>query len=217
MSATITYPKGVKDGYGRSTYTTTKYDSLTLEEYDSISHRTRYFSYNNNGTCGSTATAIMMYYYFDHLDKSYIKESSYQSKIPLAHKNFVNHLKDIINDKGNGTNYPKLKKGINKYLAEIGKSKNCKYVTGSNILQSVYERIKKVINKKKPCIIGLNNDPVYGNHWVVCGGYAEYWGTYKIFTEPVIFIKINNGWSDIREKAIVYVNYTYVDGVIYLK
>ena len=76
MSATITYPNGIKDEYGRSTYTTTKYDSLILEDYGSISHRTRYFDYNRDGTCGSSASAILMYYYFDHLDKSYVKKES---------------------------------------------------------------------------------------------------------------------------------------------
>ena len=221
MSATITYPKGIKDGYGRSTYTTTRYNSLTLEDYGSISHRTRCFSYNNNGTCGSTASAILMYYYYDHLDKSYVKNNSYKGKDEDSQEAFVEHFKKLIDDGKGDTDYPKLKKGINKYLAEIGKSKNCKYAKDSGLAQvifnSVYERIKKVINSKKPCIVGLKNEPKYGNHWVVCGGYAEYWGTNKIFTEPVIFIKINNGWYFTREESVVYVNYNYVDGVIYLK
>ena len=32
-----------------------------------------------------------------------------------------------------------------------------------------------------------------------------------------VYVKVNNGWYSSKTKSIVYVNYKYVDGVIYLK
>ena len=72
------------------------------------------------------------------------------------------------------------------------------------------------INAAKPCIVGLNNEPVYGNHWTVGVGYAKYWGSYGRNTGYTYFIKVNNGWYSSKAKSVVYVNYKYVDGVIFL-
>ena len=216
-SVTITYPKGIKDPYGNSTYTDTFYKTLTLQKYGSISHHTRYFDLNNGGICGSCATAIMMYYYYDHIDNSYIKNKSYQGKSEKEQKAFVNHLKSVIGDNGKGTGYKKLKDGINKYLGEIGKSKNCKSVEKQFVnLETVSSKIETVIDNKKPCIIGLKGEPKYGNHWTVGGGYARYYGINGHSRNRVYFIKVNNGWYDNREQSIVYVNYKYVDGLLYL-
>ncbi|MCR5629349.1 C39 family peptidase [Eubacterium sp.] len=215
-SVTITYPKGIKDSQGKSTYTNTFYKTLTLQKYGSIPNRTRYFCHNHNDTCGSTASAIMMYYYYDHISNSYIKNDSYKGNSDKKQEAFVNHFIKIIDDNGKGTGYKKLKKGINNYLDEIGKEKNCKYITRDNILSTVSSQIESIIDDNKPCIVGLTKEPVYGEHWVVGGGYARYYGINGRNRGRVYFIKVNNGLGSSREKNIVYVNYDYVDGVMYL-
>ncbi|MCR5629684.1 hypothetical protein [Eubacterium sp.] len=212
----ITYPNGIKDPYGNSTYTTAKYKTLYLQKYGSISHRTRYYDYNRNKTCGSMASSIMMYYYFDHIDSSYIKNNTYKGKNDESQRAFYKHFCGLVGDPGIGSTYDELKNGINKYLGEIGKSKSCKYIKDGDLFTSVSSKIETIIDNKKPCIIGLKNEPKYGNHWTVGGGYARYYGIDGHFRERVYFIKVNNGLEKTREKSIVYVNYKYVDGVLYL-
>ncbi len=216
-SVTITYPDGGKDPKGKTTYTDTFFKTLTFKSKANLPYSTRYFSYNVNGTCGSTASAIMMYYYYDHIGSSYITNNSYIGKTEAKQKAFVNHFKSLLGDNGNGTGYKKVKDGINKYLGEIGKSKNCDYITSANILENVSSRIMKCIDNKRPCIVGLDGEPTYGDHWVVGVGYAKYYGINGRSRRDVYFIKVNNGWYTTSSKSIVYVNYDYVDGVIFLK
>lgn len=215
-SVTITYPDGEKDPKGNRTYTSTTYRTLTLEKKENLSYSTRYFSYNTDGTCGSTAASILTYYYYDHISSSYIKNDAYKGSTDTKQKALVNHFKSLIEDDGDGSDYGDVKSGINSYLSEIGKSKNCKYITSANILQSVSSKIVSCIEDKKPCIVGLSNEPTYGNHWVVGVGYARYYGINGHQRGNQYFIKVNNGWYTSSSKNIVYVNYKYVDGVVYL-
>lgn len=215
-SATITYPDSVKDPKGKDKYTSTFWNSLSLRKKNNLPYNTRFFSYNTKGTCGSTASAIMFYYYYDHINKSYIKTDKYKGTAYNNQLGFVNHFKSLLGDDGSGTGYDALKKGINKYLKEIGKSQNCKYITTSNVLYSVSSRIINCIDSKKPCIVGLESEPTYGNHWVVGVGYARYYGIKGRTRKYVDFIKVNNGWYSSSKKSLVYVNYEYVDGLVYL-
>lgn len=218
MSATITYPDGHKDPKGRKQYTSTTYNSLTLDSKANLPYNTRYFSYNTDGTCGSTASAIMMYYYYDHIGKSYITNHSYIGTTDQKQKAFVNHFKTLLGDNGSGTGFSDVKNGINSYLSEVGKSKDCTYITDANVLSSVISKIKSCINNKKPCIIDLDAEPTYGEHWVVGVGYASYYGIVNGRNRGYVhFVKVNNGWYDSSAKSIVYVNYKHVGGLLYIK
>ncbi|SKA59471.1 hypothetical protein SAMN02745111_00001 [Eubacterium uniforme] len=222
-SVTITYPKGIKDPKGKSTYTNTTYNNMTLQKYGSIPHRTRYINYNNDNTCGSSASAIFFYYYYDHISSSYINNKYYDAKTDIEQMAFVNHFKKLLGDSGKGTDYKEVKKGINKYLSEIGKNQNCVYKEKNAVEELlnknyIQEKIEDIIDNKRPCIVGLKNEPTYHDHWVVGGGYARYFSIIDAHNnEMKYFIKVNNGQSFSRENAIVYVNDKYVDGVIYLK
>lgn len=216
-SVTITYPDGVKDPNGNNKYTDTTYTTLTLKSKANLPNSSRYFSYNYNGTCGSTTSAILMYYYYDNINKSYIKNKKYQGRNDNNQKKFVKHFQTLLNDNGKGTSYSKVKSGLNKYLGEVSKSKSCDYVTKSNVLYSVSSKIMNCIDDKKPCIVGLSNEPTYKNHWTVGLGYAKYYGVKGHTRGNVYFIKVNNGWYNSSKKSVVYVNYKYVDGLIYLK
>lgn len=216
-SYTITFPDSTTGSNGKKTYTDINYNVLSLSKKVNLPYNTRYFSYNTEGTCGSTAAAIFMYYYYDHISTKYITSNKYIGKTYAKQTAFVNNFKTLIGDDGSGTGYKKVKNGINKYLKSINKTQNCKYVTKLNIITSVISKIMSCIDSSKPCIVGLNNEPVYGDHWVVGVGYAKYWGSYGRNTGYTHFIKVNNGWYSSKAKSIVYVNYKYVDGVIYLK
>lgn len=212
-SATITLPDGIKNSNGSTTYTDKIYNTLTLKSKASLPYHTRYFSYNTDKTCGSTAAAIFTYYYYDHVSKSYLKYNKYKK----SQKELVRTYKRLLKDKGNGTEYTDVKNGINSYLKSIGKKENCTYITKWNVLSTVISKIKNRINHKRPCIVGLTGEPKYGEHWVVGTGYACYYGINGRSRGYVNFVKINNGWGSSASENIVYVNYKYVDGVIYLE
>lgn len=110
-SATITYPDSVKDPKGKDKYTSTFWNSLSLRKKNNLSHNTRFFSYNTKGTCGSTASAIMFYYY-DNINKSYIKTDKYKGTAYNNQLGFVNHFKSLLGDDGSGTGYDALKKEL---------------------------------------------------------------------------------------------------------
>lgn len=164
---------------------------------------TRYFSYNNNDNCGSTAAAIMMFYYYDYYDSGYITNAYYRNEF-----NLVNHFRNIMDDNGKGTNYQQLRNGINTYLSEVNKSQSCSYTKIGLVFKKPDTIIQTYINKGEPCIIGLSNEPTYGNHWVVCIGY-------QVYTSGNYY-KVNNGWGNTEASSIVYINGTYIDGVVYI-
>lgn len=215
-SITITYPDSTKDSEGNTTYTG-YYKSLTLEKKMNLPCETRYLDYNNDNTCGSLATAIMFYYYYDYINRSYIKSDKYIGTGYVRQKAFYDSFKPLLGDNGDGTSYTQVKNGINKYLKSIEKNPTCTYITTANLLYNVTSKIIDCIENRKPCIVGLSNEPKYGNHWVVGVGYARYQAVDDWDLINIDFIKINNGWYTTKSHSIVYVNSMYVDGLIYLK
>lgn len=129
----------------------------------------------------------------------------------------VEKYKRLIGDKGKGSMYWDVRNGINKYLKSIGKKENCRYITRLNLTNTVISKIKDHINHKRPCIVGLSSEPVYGNHWVVAIGYATYYGINGHSRAYVNFVKINDGLGESFSQNVVYVNYKYVYSAIYLK
>ena len=216
-SATITLPDGINYSDGKRQYTHIHYNTLTLKSKNTLPYHSRYFSYNYNSTCGSTAAAILIYYYFDHVDKSYIKTDKYKKGDITSQKALVKRFQKLLGDNGNGTTNAEVRNGINRYLKSIGKKGSCKYISKYNVIHSVISKIKNRINNKRPCIVGLEGEPEYKDHWCVGIGYASYYGINGHSRGYVHFIKINNGWGNSFSKNVVYVNYKYVDNVIYLK
>lgn len=212
--AVIRFPDSVKYENGSSTFQTSYY-SLTLNAKKNITGRTRCFSYNTNGTCGSTACALLMYYYYDNINKNYITDKKYIGTSDSKQKALVSYFQNKMNDKGNGTGYGDLKKGLNAYLSSVDKSKDATYVDGHT--NSTLKKIKERIDANRACIVGTSGDPLYEDHWVVGVGYLQYTGTTATGSSQLNFIKVNNGWYTTESKSIVYINYDYVDGVVYLK
>lgn len=63
-----------------------------------------------DGTCGSTASAIFTYYYYDYVSKSYINNKKYIGTTDKYQKALVNNFKTLLGDDGKGTTYHKKSK-----------------------------------------------------------------------------------------------------------
>lgn len=173
-------------------------------------HNTVLVNNNTNGTCGSTAATIVFLYYEDYIDTKYITSTERTN-----YNSLTNTLISYIEPNYGGTTYSQLKSGINKFLSSRNLSSNCDYITKSNILTSPLSKITSYIDKNKPCIIGLkSNTPTYGAHWAVATGYVTYTWTQPQSTTPYAqFIQVNDGWGNRN----IWINYKYIDGMVYLK
>jgi hypothetical protein len=168
----------------------TRMDTRTLT---TISYVPRAYSYNPNGICGSTAAAIFLMYYDDHVNDNYIP-SAYESS--GTGEKTVKYLKGYIDGSTPGSTYSDMKSGLNKYLSIRGFSQSATILSTSNVLGP--------IGSNRPVIVGLAGHPKYGNHWVVGYGYNRY----VEGTTTIYMIVVSDGWG----KTGVYVNRTYCDG-----
>lgn len=146
-----------------------------------------------------------------------IKNNKYKKGDRTSQEALVKRFQKLLGDNGNGTTENEVRNGINRYLKSIGKKGTCKYISKYNVIHSVITKIKNRINNKRPCIVRLEREPKYGNHWVVGIGYASYYGINGHSRGYVHFVKINDGWGKSFLQSVVYVNYNYIDGVIYFK
>ncbi len=158
---------------------------------DSIPHSTARYSYNPDGRCGAVAGAIVLNYYDRYKSQSYVPSS-------LESSDGVSLINALVQRMGLGTNYTQLKNGLSLYLKQ--------YYKPTTVTATTYswgERVKKIIGKDYPCILGLTSHPKYGEHWVVVTGYnftSNNTGTYTI----------NDGWGNTG----VYINSSYTDGCV---
>lgn len=77
---------------------------------------------------------------------------------------------------GTSTNYIELKRGLSLYIKQ--------YYKPTTVTANTYswgDRIRTIIGKNYPCILGLTSHPRYGEHWVVVTGY----NLHLIILEPI--------------------------------
>lgn len=97
---------------------------------------------------------------------------------------------------GTSTNYIELKRGLSLYIKQ--------YYKPTTVTANTYswgDRIRTIIGKNYPCILGLTSHPRYGEHWVVVTGYnftSHNSGTYTV----------NDGWGNVG----ININSSYTDG-----
>ena len=97
---------------------------------------------------------------------------------------------------GTSTNYIELKRGLSLYIKQ--------YYKPTTVTANTYswgDRIRTIIGKNYPCILGLTSHPRYGEHWVVVTGYnftSHNSGTYTV----------NDGWGNVG----ININSSYKDG-----
>lgn len=155
---------------------------------DSISYSTAKYKYNPDGRCGSVAGAIVLKYYDQHKSSSYIPAS-------LESTDGTVLIKKLVDIMGKGTTYTQLKNGLNVYLKQ--------YYKPTTVTATTYswgDRIKIMIGKNYPCIIGLTSNSTYGAHWAVVTGYnftSANTGTYTINDgHGRTGVKINSSYTD---------------------
>ncbi len=177
-----------------STYSTTDEKKLT--------NPTKKYKYNPDGRCGSVACAILLRYYNDYVNTNYLA-----SKFETSDgKKLINYLTDNYIKKE--TTYYQLRTRLNNYLKGIGVSSRLKSIEATNST-TVYNKIKSYIKKNRPLIVGLNNHPKYGCHWVIGTGYSQVYNDVIGYGYSVI---VNDGWGNTN----VHVNLKYVSGCHYL-
>lgn len=158
---------------------------------DSISHATAKYEYNPDGRCGAVAGAIVLNYYDKYKSQSYVPSS-------LESSDGVSLINALVERMGLGTNYAELKNGLSLFIKQ--------YYKPTTVTATTYswgDRVKTIIGKDYPCILGLTSHPTYEEHWVVVTGYnfiSNNTGTYTV----------NDGWGDTGIK----INSSYTDGCV---
>ena len=112
---------------------------------DSISHSTARYSYNPDGRCGSVAGAIVLNYYDRYKSPSYVPNS-------LESSDGVALINALVARMGTSTNYIELKRGLSLYIKQ--------YYKPTTVTANTYswgDRIRTIIGKNYPCILGLTS------------------------------------------------------------
>lgn len=161
--------------------------------------------YNTNtggrGICGATAAAIMLEYFYSHINSSVLSPIFF----PYGESDDGVCLTEVLANnyiKGSATIYD-IKTGLNKFFEMmVIPSLKADYVTEWNILTKPTDRMEFEILADWPCIIGLTKEPTYGEHWVVAIG----------FQKEALMAEINDGWGNTG----IWVLYHYIDSCAYL-
>lgn len=157
-----------------------------------LSYTPRTYNTNKTGICGSTASAILLAYYYDHINKKYVDKSL----ITSDGKALTNKMKSYIEPSTPGSNYTTLPKGLNNYLASRGLSRSAKKI-------NLKEGAEKIYTNKQPVIAGVTKHPTYKEHWVVAYGFSMK----SLLVQSYI---VNNGWG----QNGITINAKYLDGAV---
>lgn len=171
----------------------TPYASLNTKKTLPIALKTWTMGDDN---CGSIASAIMMRYYYDYVDKSYVNSSqiSQSSLISLMQK-YVGYGK---------TGYSQLINGLDNYFKDKGLNN---YVERHYYFP--YSKVMNRIDNNRPVIVGTLLGSQFGSHWIIAHGYAQMNNGGTIDE----YIIVNDGWG--HNNVWVDVNSTPIDGIIY--
>ncbi len=175
--------------------------SYSVIEEKTLRYSTKKYRYNPDGRCGAVASAIFFRYYNDHVSTKYMADTYETSD----GKKFINYLVKYF--LGTNTSYSSLKRGLNVYLNSRNISSTVKTLEGKNS-SIVFNKIKYIIKKNRPLIIGLTKHPTYDSHWVVGTGYSILHSSLG-YSNIII---ANDGWGNTG----VRINLYYVDGCLYI-
>lgn len=157
-----------------------------------LAYTPRTYDTNDRDNCGSTAAAILLAYYYDHINNIYVDKSLITSNgVSLTNK-----MISYIEPNGGGSTYTTVVNGLNKYLGSRGLSKTSKRL-------NLREGAEKIYNERRPVIGGVTKHPTYKEHWVVAYGFTISNLLVKSYT-------VNNGWG---QNGIV-INSQYLDGAV---
>jgi hypothetical protein len=164
-----------------------------------ISRNFANYSYNPNGICGSVASANYLQYYDDYDDDNIIPEYNEYNENGILSVliTYIEGISDFTT-KTRSSNY-QVKNGINNYLSDQNVNRFVDIYSYSSIA------IKQNINRNKPIITLLNDDPTYGSHWVLIIGYYAYLGV-------VQGVYLVDGWGNL---GVYFINLYSISSIIY--
>lgn len=159
------------------------------------------YSYNPNGICGATASAMFARYFNDHINGGYVPYSLETYDGEALTKELVKYIigPDYVDPS-------KSAPGQTAYQVSTGFKS---YLTSQNVSDSMYyknsidySRVRERIGNGRPFMYLMNNHPKYGNHWVTASGYVENSGT---FIATLAYIRVNDGWGSTN----IYIDNSY--------
>lgn len=164
------------------------------------------YSYNPDGRCGSTASAMLLMYYDKVYNDSYVP-SYWESSDGVT---LINNLKEYIEPYTRGSVYSALIDGLDRYLNDRGFGKPV-------YRQSYY-------SADKPAVVGLTGHRKYKEHWVVGYGKRTYYGVTpnSMPSDLSLFATSANNYSTVIVldgwgSRGVFIDESYVDGAVYVR
>lgn len=166
----------------------------------------RTFNFNTvpPGNCGTLATAIMLFYYYDYVCDNYVP-SAYVN----APRAFYDYLTYSYFYNGSG-DCNAIHEGIKSYF----KKNNINDISVPVINNFDGYLTYKISKCSEPVILGLYGDDEVGeswriNHWVVAYGYREYFMDGQSYNKEYI---VNDGWG--HNQVFITYSTEYMDGVV---
>jgi hypothetical protein len=147
--------------------------------------------------CGVDGTAILLMYFDDYYDESFVKTSLESANALTNH--LVNNR--YIPDKG--TVSTEIKSGIEDYLNDRGLGNDYDVSRRTYNFSSIKQKIKQ----DKPVLVGTVSHPDFGDHWIIAHAYYE-----DDFGDD--YIIVNDGWGS--NDVYVANNSTYYDYLVYI-
>lgn len=171
---------------------------------ETIAGELKTLNYNNNNACGPLAVEIMLLYYDQYVNDSFVTSSMAQNT-----RDFFDYLIKAYFPTYLTTD-SQLVSGLNKYLNDARLDYKANYLSFAfdMFVQSVMK------NKRKPLILRLYKNPNSSStwsidHWVIISGLRYYYYQGKLASYEY---RVNDGWGHNN----VYIMYStdYMEGVI---
>lgn len=169
-----------------------------------LPYRPRTYSYNPDNRCGSTALAITLMYYDDHIDSYMVPD--WIANADSTGQYFSTLLKPHVEDINSnyGSSAADLSSGADWYFAYRGVSNQYHSI---RMINPTFDAYRTIIDGNKPVIVLINSHPTYGNHWVV--GYGYYYQSYGTSVRRILWV--NDGWGNNGRE----INFNYVVNLVY--
>ncbi len=187
--------------------------AATGQYYDTkLKYEPRCLDYNTQGTCGSLAATILLFYYYDHIDSAYLS-SEWRNNPSGLHDYLINHI-EIRGNQGDlmGSSVASLRSGLAFALPMISNLKRDSVTVCDDTTPpiGIWNHSSYLINGVNvPYLLLINNHPLYKNHWVLGYGISQLRDGSNMLNR---FFIVNDGWGNNN----VRIAYGFATGMVYL-
>lgn len=176
---------------------------------------TRLMNYNTDGSCGSLAATIMLFYYYDNINTNYLQNKYASSEVVLYVylKTFI-EIYDPSDNNDDGCIYlstvDTVVSGLKNALPKIRNSTSGVRKNVVSESSSTWGYMYYLITSQRiPSMLRVFGHPIYENHWTVADG------VYRLnssSTDPINYYIVNDGWG----RDDVKITQSYTDFYVYL-